>query len=297
MAFRKVKKEDSFGQWFIDSFGIDAYNERINHIKNIENNIDLFSISKRSLCDIWFICENKDYHEYCLSADKYYKGNRCKYCGRTKYVHPLDSFGQYILDNYGSDYLEKIWNSQNKQSAFKYKIGSEEKVYFNCSECGAQEHLQQIKNYVRWNFVCEQCKTNTSNLHKKCIQHITDLNLEFNLEYDCSLLPINPLTKNPLPFDIEIVNHKIICEVHGKQHYEQIGHNSKWLHGLSSAEYLAKRQKYDKFKKDFALSNGYYYLEIPYWTEKNDEYKKVIDEKIKEVINMRTTTETKRAYQ
>ena len=40
----------------------------------------------------------------------------------------------------------------------------------------------------------------------------------------------------------------------------------------------------DNYKKQYALDNGYYYLEIPYWTEKDDSYKALIDNKINEIM-------------
>lgn len=292
MAFKKVKKEDSFAFWFINEFGADKFNSLINHEKNLENNIDIWSISKRSTAILWFKCENKEYHEFALSADKYNKGNRCKYCGRTKYVHPLDSFGQYMIDNYDKNILEKIWSNKNEKSPFKYKIGSEQKVHFNCYECGDYMGYSQIKNYIVSTKKCDKCKKKTSSLHQKVLDYLRSKEYSINTEYSCSILPINPLTKYPLPYDIELVNYNLIIEVHGKQHYSSIGENSKWLNGLTSAEYLAKRKNYDIFKKDFALKNNFHFLEIPYWTEQKEEYKILIDKKIEEVIKSSTPTTT-----
>lgn len=298
MAFKKVKKEESFAQWFIEEFGIDKFNTLIIHEKNIKNGIDIWSISKRSTAMIWFRCENKEYHEYVLNADKYYIGYRCKFCGRTKYVHPLDSFGQYIIDNYGEDFLNKIWSSKNEKSPFKYTIGSEQKVHINCHECGEYMGFSQIKNYVASRKICKNCMKTTSSLHQKTIHYLNQCQYDINTEYSCSIIPINPTTKYPLPYDVEVSDYKLIIEIHGKQHYEQFGETSKWLHGMTSAEYLAKRKKYDEFKKSFAVANGFFYLEIPYWSEDNDMYKILIDKKIDEIktYNMPTTTEMRERH-
>ena len=40
------------------------------------------------------------------------------------------------------------------------------------------------------------------------------------------------------------------------------------------------------YKKQYALSQGYYYLEIPYWTESDESYKTLIDEKIKSILTI-----------
>lgn len=42
---------------------------------------------------------------------------------------------------------------------------------------------------------------------------------------------------------------------------------------------LIDLQERDLFKKNYALNNNYFYLEIPYWTEKDESYKKLIDNK------------------
>ena len=52
---------------------------------------------------------------------------------------------------------------------------------------------------------------------------------------------------------------------------------------LSKEDALKERQWLDEYKKQYALSQGYYYLEIPYTAEKDDEYKQLIDDKINEI--------------
>jgi hypothetical protein len=110
-------------------------------------------------------------------------------------------------------------------------------------------------------------------------------------EYDCTIIPINPKTKYLLPFDNElIINNKIslIIETQGLQHYIV----NSWYKTLSNKhkttpEYeLHKRQLYDRYKRIYAKSKGYYYLEIPYWTDnKQNEWKSLIDNKINEILN------------
>ena len=40
----------------------------------------------------------------------------------------------------------------------------------------------------------------------------------------------------------------------------------------------------DDFKKNYALEQGYNFLEIPYWKVKDGSYKKLINNKIKEIL-------------
>ncbi len=105
-------------------------------------------------------------------------------------------------------------------------------------------------------------------------------------EHNCNIVPINPKTNFPLPFDNEIVELKLIIEVHGKQHYEITGFTQLTAkHYNTTPEYELKYQKWkDKYKKEYALKNGYYFLEIPYWTEIDNTYQSLIDSKIKKIL-------------
>ena len=49
-------------------------------------------------------------------------------------------------------------------------------------------------------------------------------------------------------------------------------------------EILQYQQWKDKCKKEYAISMGYNYLEIPYWTENDESYKTLIDNKINEIL-------------
>ena len=89
-----------------------------------------------------------------------------------------------------------------------------------------------------------------------------------------------------MPFDNELVELKLIIEVHGQQHYEITGFTKLTAehYGTTEDEELEYQKWKDKYKKDCALDNGYSYLEIPYWTEKDESYKTLIDNKISEIL-------------
>ena len=54
---------------------------------------------------------------------------------------------------------------------------------------------------------------------------------------------------------------------------------------ISNEESLEYRKWIDNYKKEFAINNGYNYLEIPYTFEKNNEYKNFIINKLKKKKN------------
>jgi hypothetical protein len=89
-----------------------------------------------------------------------------------------------------------------------------------------------------------------------------------------------------MPFDNEIKELKLIIEVHGEQHYRINGFHRKSAKQkkITVEESFNLQKERDKYKRIFALSQGYFYLEIPYWTDDKEEtWKKLIDDKIKEV--------------
>lgn len=109
-------------------------------------------------------------------------------------------------------------------------------------------------------------------------------------EKRCTISCKNPeKIKGTMHFDNEIVsrNFNLIIEVHGVQHYKISPFQYKMAENMNiSIEEAFEYQKWkDKYKKDFVLSCGYYYLEIPYWTDnKKEDWKKLIDDKIKEIM-------------
>mgnify|MGYP003308875867 CR=1 FL=1 len=109
-------------------------------------------------------------------------------------------------------------------------------------------------------------------------------------EYACTLKPINPKTKHLLPYDNQVVigdQTNLIIEVMGVQHFKVVGFikQAAKRHGVTPEEELAELQWRDAYKKQRALENGFYYLSIPYCTEKDESYKTLIDSKIHEMLS------------
>jgi hypothetical protein len=102
-------------------------------------------------------------------------------------------------------------------------------------------------------------------------------------ENQCSIVPKNPKNKYSLPFDNEVAELKLIIEVHGQQHYNEIRGESNWLKDLTPEQYLHKRKLYDRYKRLIAHINKYEYLEIPYWEFDDDTYKQTILDKIESI--------------
>lgn len=108
-------------------------------------------------------------------------------------------------------------------------------------------------------------------------------------EYETILKCKNPKTSQQLPYDNEVFineNAKLIIEVHGEQHYKI----NIWTKDMAKRKHIFPEEEFeyikwkDQFKKEFALSQGYKYLEIPYWTDNNQtEWKTLIINKLEEL--------------
>ena len=59
---------------------------------------------------------------------------------------------------------------------------------------------------------------------------------------------------------------------------------------ITPEEALQNQKDIDAYKKQEALNNGYYYLEIPYTAERHDQYQTLIDTKISEILSNNHTT-------
>lgn len=78
-----------------------------------------------------------------------------------------------------------------------------------------------------------------------------------------------------------MIGVKIIIE----KIYTRNAYKGTWAkRDITPEEQLHKRRLYDRYKKFIAFNNGYFYLEIPYTSEKDESYKSLIDNKIEEII-------------
>ena len=83
---------------------------------------------------------------------------------------------------------------------------------------------------------------------------------------------------NTLPFDCYLPDYSCLIEFQGEQHYKPS------FRGKNNLELI---QKHDKIKKDFAISNGFNFLEIPYW--KFDDIEGILNENIRESFKKRAS--------
>ena len=274
---------NSFAQYLLDNFPDKEIGDYWDYKRNT---FDPWEIPSQKNEKVWIKCQEKDYHgSYEIVCNSFVNGNRCPYCNNNSgKVHPKDSLGQYIIDNYGEEFLNNIWSDKNDKTAFEYTHKTNKKVWWKCLDGIHNDYFRSVGGSFVSEFRCPKCveEMNCSVIEKKTKDYLELLGYEVLTEHNCTIRAINPKNKHPMPYDNEIIllnGRHLIIEVHGEQHY--IEHTGYFKGGLK------QRQLYDRYKKYIAWKNNYEYLELPYTSfegDNKDQYKQIIDNKIKEIL-------------
>ena len=280
-----VLPKDSFGQWGIDNIDPNFLNKYWDYDKNMINPMEL---SKKSNQPIYIKCQDKDYHgSYkVIPYDFVDKNIRCPFCHMVQ-VHLFDSLGTNHPEVFD------VWSDKNTDTPYDVSPGSGRERWFKCHTGKHQDYLSRVSRVKSRNFECPKCHSDQdkSYLHQKVESYLTNHPYHINTEYDCTLATINPLTGYILPYDIELVindNLSLYIEVMGKQHYEVclLTKEDAKERGCTPEESLQLLQYRDKIKRENVLQHNQAYLEIPYWTESNESYKTLIDDKIHKILSL-----------
>ena len=283
---------NSFAQWGIDNICKDFLDKYWDYDKNTLNPWEINKCANK--LKVWIKCQEKDYHDsYDIPCNDFYNNHRCPYCKNMK-VHPLDSLGKLLEDKN----LLHVWSDKNKKSPYLIAPHSMHKAWFKCGNKKHEDYFKNIGNASHSNFRCPECvqERDESFLQEKVRLYLESLNEEkYTIlhEHKCTIVPQNPKSKKGhLPFDNEIKELKLIIEIHGQQHYK-INKLVKLVakYHNTTPEYELHYQKLrDRYKKFISYTKGYNYLEIPYWTDdKKETWKKLIDNKISEILSKEIT--------
>ena len=275
---------NSIAQYGIDNIDEDFLKKYWDYDKNIDTNP--WEISRTSQTFIWIKCQEKNYHEsYRIQCHNFARGKRCSYCFGNK-VHPLDSLGKFLEDKN----LLHLWSDKNIKTPYEYKPNADVLVWWKCADGKHEDYRRGICNSNTYGFRCPECvqERKESFLQEKVRLYLENLGQTILHEKDCTLVPKNPKTKYSLPFDNEVLELKLIIEVHGSQHYEiNTWHKRTAKRKNTNPEYELHMQKVrDRYKKFIAYKRGYQYIAIPYTSDNDEEeYKILIDNKIKEILS------------
>jgi len=281
----------------IDTSGrfVDLYPELAKRFDKDKNTgIQIENFSPKSGQYVWWRCDVCG-HSWCSKIATVVNSNgNCPQCYRNNMTNNVI---EYRLNKNGSlavhypdlltewDYSKNIDIDPNQML-----IKSNKKVWWKCQKCGREWQAKIAKRTAGEG--CPHCyRFEKSNLQQKVQNYIEDTyQYQFMHEHDCSLKCRNPKTNHLLPYDNELIisnSISIIIECHGEQHYKICGLTklAAKKYNITPEEALQYVQWKDEYKKQYALSQGYYYLAIPYYTESDESYKTLIDNKIQEILN------------
>ena len=225
---------------------------------------------------VWMKCSAGKHQDYKIAFFNYFKGQRCPYCAQ-KRVCKEESLGcihpEALL----------VWDESNEKTPYDYRPLSNKRAMWKCISGIHNKYSRKISESVYAEFRCPMCvKEDTESiLEKKVRTYIENLGYTVLTEYNCNIAPINPKTHYKMPYDNEIADLNLIIEVHGQQHYNEEAYKTLFKKdGITPKCLLHQRKVYDRYKRMYAKSRGYNYLEISYKDIYNGTYKNLIDSAI-----------------
>ena len=258
---------NSIGQYLIDTYGEDVLEKRWDYDKN--GNLDPFKISRCSRTKVWIKCPRGLHDSELKLINDLINGNtslKCKGC---------NSIGQYLIDTYGEDALDKYWDYDKNGNLDPFKISrcSAKKVWIKCQEDNTHgSYLITCANFTSYDNRCPICKDKKG--ERKIREYLIKNNIEFIAQKIFSnLLGTGKKRNKPLSYDFYIPSKNLLVEFQGIQHYEPTDFNGK---GMEQAEKnFEKQQEHDRRKREYAQQNNIDLLEITYLEE--DKIEEILD--------------------
>lgn len=275
---------------------VDLYPElaqRFDIEKNVD--IDIEWLSPKSGQYVWWKCETCGHSWRSKVATAVNSKGNCPNCYRNNMTNNVITYrlnkNGSLADHYPELLSEWDYDKNIDTNPNEVLIKSNKKVWWKCQKCGREWQAKIAKRTAGEG--CPHCyRFEKSNLQQKVQDYIENNYDQYNFvhEYDCSLQCRNPNANRLLPYDNELIiadNARLIIECHGEQHYKICGLTKLAAKNdnITPEEALKYVQWKDAHKEKCAISNGYYYLAIPYDTESDESYKSLIDNKIQSILN------------
>ena len=216
--------------------------------KNAKKPRDVF---KSSVNKYWFECSICN-HSFDTALGNIVAGNWCPFCSNNRLCNNNEcnycfnkSFASYEKSKYWSDK-----NAKKPRDVFKSSVN---KYWFDCPDC-IQPYYSILNNITKGHW-CSCRKHKTEKKLYDILKNIyPTLIRQFNQEW-CK-------NKRYLPFDFCIPEHKIIIELDGPQHFQQV---SNWC---SPEEQFEN----DIYKEKCANDNNYSVIRLLQEDVLNDTY-------------------------
>ena len=145
----KLSKSKSFYDWCVENNRQDVLDRWDYEL----NNCSPKDISYGSKISKWFKCLKHTEHKSEL------KNINCFTNGEISSIecNQCNSIGQYIIDNYGQEFLWKVWSDKNNISPFDISFGSHKKVWWNCLDNKHGDYTRECCVSIICKFRCPKC--------------------------------------------------------------------------------------------------------------------------------------------
>lgn len=163
--------------------------------------------------------------------------------GKTKTCGLCCTMEEYLIREYGKEWVIKCWSSKNTIDPTKYSYKSDEYVYLRCIDCGTEKKIR-FNSFVANKSLGCICSDGQSYPTKIMGNLLRQLNLDFDTEYS-PRWAIDEQGKQRR-YDFYIPSMNLIIEMDGGFHYKD-----NKMNGMTADE----SKKIDRWKDDIAKSN------------------------------------------
>jgi len=216
-----------------------------------------YNVSSSSGKFVWWQCSKNPKHEWPTTiANRNSKSNNteCPYCSHKL---PSEEYNLLVVN----PKLCEEWNyTKNEKNPEEYCPNSGKYIYWKCKECN-HEWKTRIIDRSGKRHGCPQCSEPRG---EKRIREYCGLKNIYNISQK-TFNGLVGIGNGLLSYDHYLLKYNLLIEYQGEQHEKF----TEWFH--ESIEDFERQQEHDRRKKEYALSNGYNFLEIWYWDYDNIE--------------------------
>ena len=179
---------------------------------SIKNELKPREVFKNNINKFWFICDNC-YHSFDKSLNSISGGGWCHYCSSYKMCDKDIECNDCFNKSFASFEKSKYWDfNKNKLVPREVFKSNNNKFWFNCINNHSFNSSLSHITHGKW---CPYCVNKTEQkLYDLLIIKYPTLKTQFKVEW-CKNITY-------LPFDFAFEEHKIIIELDGRQHFEQV---------------------------------------------------------------------------
>lgn len=142
----------SFEKFCKDTNNIDLLNLWDDELNKISPDM----ISSSTQGKYWFKCPSGLHESRMICVGNVVNGYKTRgyYC----ICHACNSIGQYIIDKYGNEYLDKIWSNKNNRSYYDIEKSSSSKIWLRCLDDSTHDDYDvTANNYSYGHDKCPYC--------------------------------------------------------------------------------------------------------------------------------------------